>query len=349
MRLAAHGHLTGRQQRRLVSAQSRQPPVQPAHSLVHHGAADAQHLKQLADARGLLLLGVQRALDRPAGGGLPAAAAADAFQYLVQIAEGGRALGGFAAGGFDGLWLKAPLLRPFEIQVHLVHGRAAAHAQAAEHPARALDGRLGPLEHRLGLLNGGNMLLRQLRRQLLGGLEAEIDPARGDHVLNEHEHHLGGQFQLLHPFVGQHGFAAMELAPLAEGGVHRLGEGLVGLVARGLPALEHGLLHVQKPIDGRAVLHPLHQAAALPIAHGALHLVAGQRQRPGHVVQKVALLLRPAVRAHQAVEVYLDMAVGRGGHVFAEKGVGHRRGVPQQAAALGFKGWHAAFRLLSQG
>ena len=341
MRPAARSHLTGCQQGRLMPAHGRQAAVQPPHALVHHGAADAQRLKQLADARGFLLLGLQRALDRLAGGGLPAAAAADAFQYLIQIAEGGRALGGLAAGGLDGPGLKTPLLRPFQIQVHLVHGGAAAHAQAAEHPARALHGRLGPLEHRLGLLDGGDMLLRQLRRQLLGGLEAEIDAPRGDHVLNEHEHHLSGQLELLHPFVGQHGFAAVELAPVTEGGVYRLGEGLVGLVAGGFPPLEHGLLHAEKPVDRRRVLHPLHQAAALPVAHGAFHLVAGQRQRPGNIVQQIALLLHAAVRAHQPIEIDLDMAVGRGGHVFAKKGVGHRRGVPEQAAALGFKGWHA--------
>ena len=112
---------------------------------------------------------------------------------------------------------------------------------------------------------------------------------------------------------------------------------------------EHGLLHVQKPIDGRVVLHPLHQAAALPVAHGALHLLAGQAKRAGGIIQQITLLRHASMRAHQAVEIDLDVAFGRGGHVFAEKGVGHRRGVPQQAAALGFKGWHAAFRLLSQG
>ena len=210
-----------------------------------------------------------------------------------------------------------------------------------ENLARALHGGFGPAEHRFGRFDGEHALLAQFDCHLLRFLEAEMHAARGDHMLDEHDHYLRRQLELFHPLVGKHRFAAVQLAPVAKGGIHRLSKGFVFIVVGHLLTLQHHLLHADETVARRRIRNALHQPAALPVAHGAFHFLAVHVQGLRHFVQQILIIRQAAMRAHQPIEIYLDMIFRRCRHILAEKRVGYSRGSPQKAGTGGFKSRHA--------
>ena len=220
--------------------------------------------------------------------------------------------------------------------------------EAAQDLLGPLPRGFGAAEYRFGGFGGAGILFTQLVDHLLRVFERELDAPGGDHVANQHDDHFRGQLLLLHPLVGQHGLAAVQLPPGAEQVAERPGKFLVGSVLR------RGLLHQQrlldtgKPIHRRLILHPADQTATLPVSERLFHVGPMHFQRLGQIVQHALFFQHTAVSIHQAIQIDLYIAVRGGGHKFAQKGVGDRRSVPEQGGGIALEGGHVEKPLLVQ-
>ena len=145
---------------------------------------------------------------------------------------------------------------------------------------------------------------------------------------DEHQHHLGAEAQLLHPLVGQHRFAAVELTLIAKEGIQRLGKGLVLLIRLGLVVHAAGLQHAQVAVLGRVIPDALHQAAAFPVPERLLHSLGAHAKGNGQILHHAHGIAKALPGRHKAVEIDLYMIFRRRGHVLAEKSVGYSRGSP---------------------
>ena len=153
--------------------------------------------------------------------------------------------------------------------------------------------------------------------------------------------HLLGQAHVLHPLVAQLDFLAMELPLVIVQAVEGLGEGLVGGVGLGCHAGEHQLLDVDVAVGRGMVADALHQALALPVAVGALHLLLGHAQLSAQACHVHVRLGMAALG--QAIEVHLDIVAFGCGQVLQNKLVVHRRYVKNGVALI--KPEHAHFSL----
>ena len=335
-------HLARGQHDQIMTACRGHIAVFKAQAVVNGSKADAQRLQQFAHLSNLGLFLLHHLLHLIFAGGLAAGAAVQAFQHLVQIIQIRTAnLGGLLAGLQNGLGFKAPFCRPFEIQIYFVSGGiASGQSQMAQHLFDAIPRRFRLFKIDFRILNGQDLLIHHFGNLFFRCRKTEVDTIGYNHVLKQHQHHFLRQLLVFHPFKGQRGFLAMNLAAVAEQRGHCLTKRLVFLILRHMLALHQHLLHGHKTVAQRFVRNALHQPAAFPVAHGGFNLIQIQFQSLRHFIQQVAVVRKAAVHAHQPVQIDFDMVFRRGGHVLAEKGVGYSRGSPQKAGTGGFKGWH---------
>lgn len=143
-------------------------------------------------------------------------------------------------------------------------------------------------QKRIRVLAGGYLLLLHPHGQGLGLFEGKLWAPLLGAVHQQHQHHLGLQPHILHPFPGQRDFRGGHLPPVRKGGVHALGKGHIILIhlqgrARIALPLQGGI----KAINRRVFLQFGYQRPPFPIPQGSLDLRLGQKQLLGHFRQRI--------------------------------------------------------------
>ncbi len=134
-------------------------------------------------------------------------------------------------------------------------------------------GALGMAEKLLRLLRGADTVLLHHHRCGLRAFEGEMRAADIREIVQQHQHNLLRQAQLLHPFIGHGDIALAQFAPAVQLLADGFGKHNIALISGNLilPG-DKALSQMMEDKGGGLVADALHQPATLPIAQRRVHL-----------------------------------------------------------------------------